>query len=47
MLSANIAVQLLEPFQNDVYLFLKEIRENEEYLNNIKLTSKDGKELAF
>lgn len=42
--SANIAVQLLEPFQNDVYLFLKEIRENEEYLDNIKLTSKDGKE---
>tara|TARA_A100001011_G_scaffold265668_1_gene274514 strand:- start:3169 stop:3933 length:765 start_codon:yes stop_codon:yes gene_type:complete len=42
--SANIAVQLLEPFENDIYLFLKEIRENENYLENIKLTSKDGKE---
>ena len=42
--SANIASQLLEPFENDIYLFLKEIRENNNYLEYIKLTSKDGKE---
>jgi ERCC4-type nuclease len=42
--SANIACQLLEPFENDIYLFLKEIRENENYLENIKLETKDGKE---
>lgn len=42
--SATIAIQLLEPFGNDIYLFLKEIRENENYLDNIKLATKDGKE---
>lgn len=42
--SANIAIQLLNPFENDIYLFLKEIRENNNYLEHIKLTSKDGKE---
>ena len=42
--SANIAIQLLNPFENDIYLFLKEIRENNNYLEYIKLTSKDGKE---
>ena len=41
--SANIAVQLLEPFENDIYLFLKKIQ-NENYLDNIKLATKDGKE---
>lgn len=43
-ISASIAVQLLEPFDNDIYLFLKELRENETYLDNIKLATKDGKE---
>lgn len=43
-ISANIATQLLEPFDNDIYLFLKEIRENENYLDNIKLATKDGKD---
>lgn len=42
--SANIAVQLLEPFKNDIYLFLKAVRENESFLDNIKLATKDGKE---
>jgi len=42
--SANIATQLLEPFENDIYLFLKEIRENENYLEGLKLETKDGKE---
>jgi len=42
--SANIATQLLEPFENDIYLFLKEVRENENHLDNIKLSTKDGKE---
>ena len=42
--SANIASQLLKPFENDIYLFLKEVRENEKYLDDIKLTTKDGKE---
>jgi len=42
--SVNIATQLLKPFENDIYLFLKEVRENENYLDNIKLTTKDGKE---
>jgi ERCC4-type nuclease len=42
--STNIATQLLEPFKNDIYLFLKEVRENESYLDNIKLRTKEGKE---
>jgi len=42
--SANIAVQLLEPFENDIYLFLKQVRENENYLEDIKLATKEGKE---
>ena len=42
--STNIAIQLLDPFENDIYLFLKEIRENDNYLDNMKLATKDGKE---
>jgi len=42
--SANIAIQLLKPFENDIYLFLKEIRENENYLEGLKLETKGGKE---
>ena len=42
--SANIATQLLKPFENDIYFFLKEVRENENYLEGIKTTTKDGKE---
>lgn len=43
-ISVSVASQLLKPFENDIYLFLKAIRENEDYLNNIKLSIKDGKE---
>lgn len=43
-ISVTIATQLLEPFHNDIYLFLKEVRENESYLDNIKLISKDNKQ---
>ena len=42
--SANIATQLLKPFENNIYLFFKEIRENENYLEGLKLETKDGKE---
>ena len=42
--SATIATQLLDPFKNDIYLFFKEIRENDKYLDNIKVEIKDGKQ---
>ena len=42
--SINVATQLLHPFEGDIYLFLKEIREDNEYLDTIKISIKDGKE---
>ena len=42
--SIHIATQLLNPFDNDIYMFLKEIRENPQYLDNMKIVTKEGKD---
>ena len=43
-ISLHIATQLLAPFENDLWAFLNQIRENEHYLEEIKIQSKDNKE---
>ena len=42
-ISLHLAIQLLEPFNNDIYNFIHEIRENETYLNTIKIKGKGDK----
>ena len=42
-ISYNIACQLLEPFENNIYLFIQKINEDSEYLDKLKLKSKDNK----
>uniref|UniRef100_A0AB39JFF3 ERCC4 domain-containing protein EP364R n=1 Tax=Florenciella sp. virus SA2 TaxID=3240092 RepID=A0AB39JFF3_9VIRU len=42
--SIHVATQLLNPFDNDIYMFLKEIRENPQYLDDMKIATKEGKE---
>ena len=42
-ISLHLAIQLLEPFNNDIYNFIHEIRTNDEYLNNIKIKGKGDK----
>ena len=42
-ISLHLAIQLLEPFNNDIYKFIHEIRTNDEYLNTIKIKGKGDK----
>lgn len=42
--SNHIATQLLQPFNNDIYMFLKEIHENPQYLDDMKIATKEGKD---
>lgn len=42
-ISLHLAIQLLEPFNNDIYKFIHEIRSNNEYLNTIKIKGKCDK----
>ena len=42
-ISLHLAIQLLEPFNNDIYNFIHEIRTNETYLNTIKIKGKGDK----
>lgn len=42
-ISLHLAIQLLEPFNNDIYNFIHEIRTNEEYLSSIKIKGKGDK----
>lgn len=41
--SINIASQLLEPFNGDIYLFLDKIKNNPEYINNLIIKDKNNK----
>ena len=41
-ISTHIATQLLEPFQNNIYLFLDKIKTDRDYLRDIKIKSKDN-----
>jgi ERCC4-type nuclease len=40
-ISIHIASQLLEPFKNNIYLFLNKINDDRDYLKDIKIKSKD------
>ena len=40
-ISTHIASQLLEPFKNNIYLFLDKINQDRDYLKDIKIKSKD------
>ena len=42
-ISVNISTQLLEPFNNDIYLFLDKIKKETEYINNLKIKDKNNK----
>ena len=42
-ISIHIATQLLKPFNHSLYDFLYEIKNNAEYLNTLKIESKDKK----
>ena len=42
-ISYNIASQLLENYNNDIYLFINKIKEDETFLDKIKLKVKDNK----
>lgn len=42
-ISAHVAIQLLSPFNQDILSFLQKIKEDPEYLSNIKITSRDNK----
>ena len=42
-ISLHLATQLLEPFNNDIYNFIYEIRNNENYLDTIKIKGKNDK----
>ena len=42
-ISVNIATQLLEPFNNDIYLFLDKIKNNDEYINDLSIKDKNNK----
>tara|TARA_Y100000389_G_C17344570_1_gene455155 strand:+ start:40 stop:738 length:699 start_codon:yes stop_codon:yes gene_type:complete len=42
-ISVNIATQLLEPFNNDIYLFLDKIKKENEYINNLTIKDKNNK----
>ena len=43
-ISVHVASQLLEPFDNNLTNFLIKIKENNEYLKNIKIKTKENKE---
>ena len=43
-ISSQIAVQLLEPFENNITSFLIHIRDNPDYLRTLKLKTKENKE---
>ena len=42
-ISINIASQLLEPFNNDIYQFLDKIKNENEYINNLTIKDKNNK----
>ncbi len=42
-ISMTLAIELLKPFGNDIYKFIHELRENENYLYNLKIEGKNGK----
>ena len=42
-ISLHLATQILEPFNNDIYKFIYEIRNNENYLDTIKIKGKNDK----
>lgn len=41
--SVNIAYQLLEPFNGDIYLFLDKIKKEPDYMNNLTIKDKNNK----
>ena len=43
-ISTHVATQLLEPFDFKLIDFLEKIKEDPEYLNELKLQTKDKKE---
>ncbi len=42
-ISLHLATQLLEPFNNDIYTFISEIRNNDNYLDSLKIKGKGEK----